>query len=136
MLFFYSCDQKCPYSEQFWSTFSRIWTRITPNTDTFYAVDTKLVLILNSSRHYLVMIRSRNSPKLVTEIISKVLTRLCFRLRVMWQVLHLSKILVDRQFVTRNLMMCYVFSSLFVSLLDFLYKLWCSLYVLDRFVCD
>ena len=45
--------EKCPYSELFWSAFSRIWTsygetlqcecgkmriRITPNTDTFYAV--------------------------------------------------------------------------------------------------
>ena len=30
----------CPYSELFWSVFSRIRTesRITPNTDTFYAV--------------------------------------------------------------------------------------------------
>ena len=29
--------KKCPHSELFWSAFSRIWTRITPNTDTFYA---------------------------------------------------------------------------------------------------
>ena len=28
--------KKCPYLELFWFTFSRIWTRITPNTDTFY----------------------------------------------------------------------------------------------------
>ena len=27
--------KKCPYSELFWSVFSRIWTRITPNTDSF-----------------------------------------------------------------------------------------------------
>ena len=38
--------EKCPYSELFWSAFSRIQykcgkilTRITPNEDTFYAVD-------------------------------------------------------------------------------------------------
>ena len=37
--------KKCPYSELFWSVFSRIqpecrkiWTRITPNTDTFHTV--------------------------------------------------------------------------------------------------
>ena len=36
--------EKCPYSELFWSAISRIWTeygeisRITPNTDTFYAI--------------------------------------------------------------------------------------------------
>ena len=30
--------KKCPYSEFFWSAFSRIRTRITPNTDTFHAV--------------------------------------------------------------------------------------------------
>ena len=29
---------RCPYSELFWSSFSRIRTRITPKTDTFYAV--------------------------------------------------------------------------------------------------
>ena len=40
-----SLPEKCPYSELFWSAFSRIQsecremrTRITPNTDTFYAV--------------------------------------------------------------------------------------------------
>ena len=39
-----SLREKCPYSELFWSLFSRVWTeygeilRITPNTDTFYAV--------------------------------------------------------------------------------------------------
>ena len=57
MLFFFlnkhlqssSLREKCPYSELFWSAYSRIslrvqsecgkmWTRITPNTDTFYAV--------------------------------------------------------------------------------------------------
>ena len=27
--------KNCPYSELFWSAFSRIW--ITPNADTFYA---------------------------------------------------------------------------------------------------
>ena len=38
-----SLHEKCPYSELFWSVFSRIqseyqkiWTRITPNTDTFH----------------------------------------------------------------------------------------------------
>ena len=30
--------EKCPYSELFWSAFSRIRTRTTSNTDTFYAV--------------------------------------------------------------------------------------------------
>ena len=41
----YTLRQKCPYSELFWSAFSRIqsecgkiWTRVTPNTDTFYAL--------------------------------------------------------------------------------------------------
>ena len=41
----YSLRKKCPYSEFFWSVFSRIQsecgkvrTRITPNTDTFHAV--------------------------------------------------------------------------------------------------
>ena len=41
----HSLREKCPYSELFWSVFSRIRTkygkirtRITPNTDTFYAV--------------------------------------------------------------------------------------------------
>ena len=34
----YPLREKCPYSELFWSTFSPIRTRITPNTDTFYAV--------------------------------------------------------------------------------------------------
>ena len=29
----------CPYSGLFWSAFSRIRTRITPKTDTFYAVN-------------------------------------------------------------------------------------------------
>ena len=28
---------KCPYSELFYSECGKIWTRITPNTDTFYA---------------------------------------------------------------------------------------------------
>ena len=30
--------KKCPYSELFWSERGKIRTRITPNTDTFYAV--------------------------------------------------------------------------------------------------
>ena len=30
--------EKCQYLELFWSVFSRIRTRVTPNTDTFYAV--------------------------------------------------------------------------------------------------
>ena len=30
--------KKCPYSELFWSERGKIQTRITPNTDTFYAV--------------------------------------------------------------------------------------------------
>ena len=41
----YTLREKCPYSELFWSAFSRIRTefgkirtRITPNTDTFYSV--------------------------------------------------------------------------------------------------
>ena len=33
--------EKCLYSELFWSTFSRIQTRITPNTYTFYVVFVK-----------------------------------------------------------------------------------------------
>ena len=32
-----SLRKKCSYSELFWSAFSRIRTRITPNTDTFQA---------------------------------------------------------------------------------------------------
>ena len=46
---------KCPYSEIFWSAFSRIRTkygkkrtRITPNTDTFYAVLEQLRLMMLS----------------------------------------------------------------------------------------
>ena len=38
--------KKCPYSELFWSAFFRIRTRITSNTDTFYAV---IIFIGNSS---------------------------------------------------------------------------------------
>ena len=34
----FSRRKKCLYSELFWSVFSRIRTRTTPNTDTFYAV--------------------------------------------------------------------------------------------------
>ena len=34
----HSLRKKWPYSELFWSLFSRIRTRITPNTDAFYAV--------------------------------------------------------------------------------------------------
>ena len=30
--------EKCPYLELFWSVFSRIRTRITPNMDNFYSV--------------------------------------------------------------------------------------------------
>ena len=33
-----SLCKKCPYSELFWSVFSRIRTRITPNTDIFHAL--------------------------------------------------------------------------------------------------
>ena len=32
-----SLREKCPYSEFFWSVFSRIRTRKTPNMGTFYA---------------------------------------------------------------------------------------------------
>ena len=35
---YYSLREKCPYSELLWSVFSQIRTRITPNTDTFYAL--------------------------------------------------------------------------------------------------
>ena len=31
--------KKCPYLELFWTVISRIRTRITPNTDTFRAVE-------------------------------------------------------------------------------------------------
>ena len=34
--------EKCPYSELFWSVFSRIRTRITPNKDTIQAVITNI----------------------------------------------------------------------------------------------
>ena len=50
--------EKCPYSELFWSAFSRIraalsiqseygkmWTRITPNKDTFYALLVSVIFI-------------------------------------------------------------------------------------------
>ena len=33
--------EKCPYSELFWFAFSRIWTKITLNTDTFHTVYVK-----------------------------------------------------------------------------------------------
>ena len=35
---FQSLRKKCPYSELFWSVFSPIQSRITPNMDTFHAV--------------------------------------------------------------------------------------------------
>ena len=34
--------EKCPYSELFWSVSSRIRTRKSPNTDTFYAVKSSI----------------------------------------------------------------------------------------------
>ena len=34
--------EKCPYSELFWCAFSRIWTGITPNMDTFYVVQSNI----------------------------------------------------------------------------------------------
>ena len=36
--FWHALRKKCPYSELFWSVFSRIWIRITPNTNTYHAV--------------------------------------------------------------------------------------------------
>lgn len=81
----------------------------------FDSGDAKLVWTLSSSRHDLVIIRSREIPKLVTEITSKVLTRLCCRLRVMRQVFHLSEILVDRQFVVSDLLMRYVYTALLLG---------------------
>ena len=39
----YSMREKCPYSEFFWSVFSRIQTRKTPNMDTFHTVNNLLV---------------------------------------------------------------------------------------------
>ena len=42
--------KKCPYSKLFWSVFFRIWTRITPNTNTFYAVQMRNNSTSNSSR--------------------------------------------------------------------------------------
>ena len=36
--------KKYPYSKLFWSAFSRIRTRISPNTDTFHAVRMKGVI--------------------------------------------------------------------------------------------
>ena len=38
ILYWKTLPEKCPFSELFWSVFSRIWTRITPNTDIFHAV--------------------------------------------------------------------------------------------------
>ena len=40
-----SLRKKCPYSELFWSVFSRIRTRITPNTDTFHAANVTDIII-------------------------------------------------------------------------------------------
>ena len=37
--------EKCPYSGFFWSAFSRIRTRKTPNTDTFHAVENFLIYL-------------------------------------------------------------------------------------------
>ena len=34
----FSLHRKCPYSALFWSVFSHIWTRITPNMDVFHTV--------------------------------------------------------------------------------------------------
>ena len=46
--------EKCPYSELVWPAFScirteygKMWTRITPNTDTFYAVFITLYVIIS-----------------------------------------------------------------------------------------
>ena len=58
----HSMCKKCPYSELFWSVFSpnrteygeidgRMWTRITPNTDTFN------VVILETLIHFCLGIR-------------------------------------------------------------------------------
>ena len=45
--------KKCPYSELFWSAFSRIRTRITPNTDTFHAVlNLNWLFLLQQSHSY------------------------------------------------------------------------------------
>ena len=62
----HSLCQKCPYSELFWSVFShnrteygeihgRMWTRITPNTDTFN------VEILEALIHFCLGIRLKVS---------------------------------------------------------------------------
>ena len=40
-----SLRKKCPYSELFWSVFSRIRTRITPNIDTFHVVHYRPFLV-------------------------------------------------------------------------------------------
>ena len=57
-LVFTSLHEKCPHSELFWSAFSRIQcecgkmrTRITPNTDTFYAMP--LIRLLVSQPQFL-----------------------------------------------------------------------------------
>ena len=63
--------EKCPYSELFWSVFSRIWTviqrdteylsriqskcgkirtRITPNTDAFYALEEMNIEFFNACK--------------------------------------------------------------------------------------
>ena len=41
--------EKCPYLELFKSVFCRIRTRITPNTDIFYAVDAYKLKIAQSN---------------------------------------------------------------------------------------
>ena len=46
--------EKCPYSELFWSAFSRIRTRITPNNDTFYAVLQFWSILINKGKDCLV----------------------------------------------------------------------------------
>ena len=62
----HSMCKKCPYSELFWSVFSpnrteygeihgRMWTRITPNTDTFN------VVILETLIHFCLGIRLKVS---------------------------------------------------------------------------
>ena len=58
--------EKCPYSELFRSTFPHIWTRIIPNTDTFYAaIRTYLTFLFIQKQLYecpLKKISSENSP--------------------------------------------------------------------------
>ena len=49
--------EKCPYSELLWSECGKMWTSITPNMDTFYAVLIRLVLDITAKLFSILVIK-------------------------------------------------------------------------------